>query len=153
MKPSLIFILTAVFGILQVTILDYFKIFGVKPDLLLIMVFIAGLFLDLKPALGLGILAGILKDAFSSGPFSISTILFPIWIFLIAKLIREVSVEDNISRMLLIFAVALLNNVTSGLVLIYSGGFVPLGIFLRITFLSSIYTALTLPLILRFTIR
>ncbi|PIP19972.1 MAG: hypothetical protein COX41_00005, partial [Candidatus Omnitrophica bacterium CG23_combo_of_CG06-09_8_20_14_all_41_10] len=98
------------------------------------------------------LLAGIFKDAFSLTPPGVNTILFPMWIFLIAKLIHEVSIDDNLTRMLLLFVVVLLNNIISGLVLIYSGGFLPLGIFLRITLLASIYTALILPLILRFIV-
>ena len=153
MKARIFIIFTAILGILQVTLLNSFKVFGVKPDLLLIIIFIAALSLELKPALGIGLLAGIFKDAFSLTPPGVSTILFPVWIFLIAKLIREVSIDDNLTRMLLFFVVVLLNNIISGLVLIYSGVFLPLGIFLRITLLASIYTTLVLPLILKFTIK
>jgi len=153
MKAWFLIILTVILGVLQVTFLDCFKVFGVKPDLLLIAVFIAGLFLDLKPALGIGLLAGIFKDAFSLTPPGVSIILFPMWIFLIAKFCREVSIDDNLTRMLLLFVVALLNNIISGAVLIYSGAFLPLGIFLRITLLASIYTALILSLILRFIVK
>ena len=153
MKFSRVTILTVILGFVQITILDYFKIFGVKPDLILIAVFIAALSLGLKPALGLGLLAGIFKDAFTSNLLGFSAILFPIWVFLIAGLIRRVSVEDNISRTSILFVVALLNNIISGLVLIYSIGFLSFGIFLRITFLSSIYTALLFPLILRIMLR
>ena len=152
MKAWFLIILTVILGVIQVTFLDCFKVFGVKPDLLLIVVFIAGLFLALKPALGIGLLAGIFKDAFSLTPPGASTILFPMWIFLIAKLSRKVSIDDNLTRMLLLFVVVLLNNITSAVVLIYSGAFLPLGIFLRITLLVSIYTALILSLILRFIV-
>lgn len=153
MKVWPLIIFTAILGVLQVTLLDCFKVFGVKPDLLLIAVFIAVLSLAIKPALSVGLLAGIFKDAFSLTPPGVSTILFPIWVFLIANLCREVSIDDNLTRLLLFFVVVLLNNIISGLVLIYSGVFLPLGIFLRITLLASIYTALILPLILRFSIK
>jgi rod shape-determining protein MreD len=150
MRPPLVFILTAVFALLQVAFLDYFKFFGVKPDLLLAAAFIGGIFLGLKPALALSIFAGILKDAFSLNAFGLSAVLFPLWVLLIAKLIRRISIEDNLSRTLLILTVALLNNLISGFVLIYTGAFVPLGIFLRIVVLSSIYTALSFYLTMRF---
>jgi rod shape-determining protein MreD len=149
MKFSRVIILTVILGFLQITILDYFKVFGVKPDLILIAVFSAALFLDLKPALGIGLLAGVFKDAFTSNALSFNSILFPLWVFLIAKLIKRVSIEDNISRIFLLFIIALLNNIISGLVLIYSAGFLSFGIFLRITFLASIYTALIFALILK----
>ena len=61
MRTSRVIILTVLFCFLQVTILDNFEIFGVKPDLILIAVFIAALYLDLKPALGVALSAGIFK--------------------------------------------------------------------------------------------
>ncbi len=149
MKVSRVIILTIILGLLQITILDYFKVFGVKPDLILIAVFIAALFLGLKSALGIGLLAGVFKDAFTSNALGFSAVLFPVWIFLITRLIRRVSIEDNISRILLLFVVTLLNNVISGLILSYSIGSLSLGIFLRITLLASIYTVLVFSLILK----
>jgi rod shape-determining protein MreD len=149
MRTSRVIILTVLFCFLQVTILDNFKIFGVKPDLILIAVFIAALYLDLKPALGVALSAGIFKDAFTSSALGFNAFLFPLWVFLITRLLRRVSVEDNIARILLLFFVAILNNIISGLVLAYSAGSLSFGIFLRITFLASVYTALIFALILR----
>lgn len=149
MKFSRAVVFTIILVILQVTVIDYFKIFNVKPDLILIAVFIAAIFLELKPALGIGLLAGVLKDVFISSTLGFSAALFPFWVFLIAELIKRVSIEDNISRILLLFVVALLNNIISGLVLAYSIGFLSIGIFLRITFLASVYTVLIFSLILR----
>jgi len=149
MRLSRAVILTAILGFSQITILDYFKVFGVKPDLILIAVFIAVFSLNLKQALGVGLLAGVFKDAFTSNVLSFNAVLFPLWVFLIATLIKRISIEDNISRILLLFLVALLNNIISGLVLIYSSSSVSFGIFLRITFLASVYTALIFMSILR----
>jgi rod shape-determining protein MreD len=149
MRVSRVIILTIILGILQVTLLDNFKVFSVKPDLILIAVFIAALFLNLKFALGIGLLAGLFKDAFSINTFGFSAVFFPVWVVLISELIKRVSIEDNISRILLLFAVAILNNIVGGLILAYSIGFLSVGIFLRITFLGSLYTALIFPLILR----
>jgi len=150
MRPSLVFILTAIFAILQITVMDYFKFFGAKPDLILTAALIGGLFLNLKFALGLGVSAGIFKDVFSLNALGLNAVLLPIWIFLIKKLIRRVAIEDNLSRTLLVFSVSLLNNIISGLVLIYSGPSVPPLIFLRIVILSSIYTASVFYLTVRF---
>lgn len=149
MRVSRVIILTVILGFLQITILDYFKVFSVKPDLILIAVFCAAIFLDLKPALCVGLLAGIFKDAFTSSALGFNAVLFPIWVFLIATLIRRVSIEDNISRIALLFIVAILNNLISGLALVYSIGSLSWSIFLRITFLASVYTALIFSLILR----
>ncbi|MBN2830804.1 MAG: rod shape-determining protein MreD [Candidatus Omnitrophica bacterium] len=153
MRPPIVFILTAIFALLQVTLLDYFRIFGAKPDLLLIAVFFGCLFLKQKKAFALGIFSGLFKDIFSLNAFGLNTVLFPAGVILIAKLMRRVSIEDNLSRILLIFVVALLNNIISGLVLVYTGVYIPLGIFLRIIIFSSMYTAAVFYLTIRLTVK
>jgi len=149
MRTLRLLALIIILGIFQVTILDYFRFFGVKPDLLLVAVFISGLFLDFKSALGVSLFAGIFKDAFSLNIIGLNTVFFPIWVILIMRVTRKVSIEDNFSRSLFLFVIALSNNLLSGLTLVYFKGFVPLGIFLRITLVASVYTALILPLALR----
>ena len=149
MRTLRLLALIIILGIFQVTILDYFRFFGVKPDLLLVAVFISGLFLAFKSALGVSLFAGIFKDAFSLNIIGLNTVFFPIWVILIMRVTRKVSIEDNFSRSLFLFVIALSNNLLSGLTLVYFKGFVPLGIFLRITLVASVYTALILPLALR----
>ncbi len=146
--PAFIIIALAL-GLFQATLLNYFSIFGVKPDLLLATVVIAGFFLELRWAIVFGVLAGIFKDAFGLSPFGLNILLFALWGYLVNKLSRKISIEDNIAAAVLVFIIALLQNIASGFVIIYSGSFVPFGIFLRIVFLSSLYTALTLPLIFK----
>jgi rod shape-determining protein MreD len=149
MKVPRFLIFIIISGIFQATLLDYFRVLGAKPDLLLITVYISALFFDFKSVLGFSLFAGILKDSFLLSTIGFNTALFPILAILIMRIIREVSIEDNISRSLFLFVVALLSNVLSGLILVYSNGFVPLGIFLRITFLASVYTASVFPLLLK----
>ena len=150
MKVTVLLIIALILGIFQLTFLEYFMIFGIKPDLLLVTVVIAGLFLETRPAVIFGIFAGIFKDIFSLSPFGLNVLLFSVWGVLVAKISRKISREDNIASALLVFIIALLQNITTGLVVIYSGSFVPVGIFLRIVLLGSLYAALTLPVILKF---
>ena len=149
MKASKLLIVTLILGVFQLTLLEYFRIFGIKPDLLLVTVVMASLFLEMRWAIVFGVGVGIFKDIFGLSPFGLNILLFGLWSFLSAKISRKISIEDNLSATLLVWAIALLQNITSGLVLIYSGNFVPLGIFLRISLLASLYTAFTLPLILK----
>ncbi len=150
MKVSVFLIVTLILGIFQLTFLEYFKIFGIKPDLLLVTVVIAGLFFEMRSAIIFGIFAGIFKDIFSLNPFGLNLLLFSLWGFLVAKISRKISIEDNIAAAIVVFIIALLQNIITGLTLIYSGSFVPTGIFLRIVLLGSLYSALTLPVILKF---
>ncbi len=149
MRYWIFFLAVIVLGILQMTILDYFKVFGVKPDLLLISVVIAALVFEFKRAFILSVFAGILKDAFGANAFGINTLLFPLWSFLIIRLNKEITIDYNFIRIALVFIISLLHNTITGLILIYSGNLIPLGLFLRIVSLQSIYTALVLPLMFK----
>jgi len=138
-----------ILGLLQVIILDYFKIFGVKPDLLLISAVIASLVFEFKWAFILSLFAGLFKDVFGATTFGINTLLFALWSFLIVRLNKEITIDYNFIRMVLIFIVCLLHNTITGLIFIYLGNFIPLGIFLRIVSVGSIYTALISLLVLK----
>ena len=150
MKFTKLLVITLILGLLQLTLLQYFRVFGVKPDLLLAIVVIASLSLRIRWAILFGALVGLFKDIFGLNSFGLNILLFSCWSFLMAKISRKVSIEDGLSAALLAFVIALLQNIMSGLVIIYSGESVPIGIFLRIVLLGSLYTALTLPLILKF---
>lgn len=149
MKVSTLLVITLILGICQLTLLDILRIFGIKPDLLLVTVVIAGLFLKTRLAVIFGVFVGIFKDIFSLTSFGLNVLLFSLWGFLVAKISRKLSIEDNLPAAILVLIIALLQNIASGLAFIYSGGFVPCGIFLRIVLLGSLYTALTLPVIIK----
>jgi len=141
-------ILVILLALFQVTLLDYFKIFKVKPDLLLIGVVIASLIFDLRWSFILSILLGIFKDTFLVTTFGINTLLFPLCSFLIVKLSKEITIDDNLMRLALVFIVSIVHNTLTGLILIYLGNFIPLGIFLRTVFLSAVYTTAIFPLVI-----
>jgi len=137
--------------LLEATVLNYVNIFNVKPDLLLISVIIASLFFEPVWAISLSIFAGILKDIFSVNAFGMNTILFFLWSFLIIKLSRKIIFDSNYIRLALIFIIAILNSIISRLIFLFSGNFISWGIFLRITSVESLYTALIFLLVLKFT--
>lgn len=148
---KLIFIAAIImFGLLQVTILNYINIFNVKPDLLLISVTIASLFFEPLWAIFFSIFAGILKDVFSVNAFGMHTLLFFLWSFSIIKLSRKVSFDNDYFKLALLFMITILNNIIIRLIFIFLGNFISLGLFLRITFVESLYTVLIFPLALKF---
>jgi rod shape-determining protein MreD len=149
MKLSTLTVVALILGFFQLTLLHYFKVFGAQPDLFLVSVILASLFLPERRAIIFSIAVGVFKDTFGLHTFGLNILLFAIWSFLIVKVTRKVAIEDNLSRLLLLFIVALLHNIISGLALVYSGNFIPAGIFLRAVFLGALYTGLTLPLILK----
>lgn len=137
-------------ALLQATILNCVNIFNVKPDLLLISVIIASLFFAPLWAISLSIFAGILKDIFSVNVFGLNSTLFFLWSFLIIKLSRKILFDTNYVRFVLIFIIAILNNIIIRLIFLFFDNFISLGLFLRITFIESLYTALIFPLALKF---
>lgn len=136
-------------GIFQATVLDHLRIFGVKPDLILVGVVAASLSSDLKWALFLSIAAGILKDSLSANTFGINTLLFALWSFLIIKLSRNISLDNNFLRAALVFVVIVTNGIIIRLLYFFLGRFIPPGIFLRTLFLEALYTAAVLPLVFK----
>lgn len=142
-------VIIVILSIFQVTILDYFKIFDARADLFLVSIMVVSLNFGLKWALSLSIFAGILKDALSINTFGINTLLFPLWSFLIIKLSKKISLDNNFIVLAVLCIIVILNDIITRLIFSFFGHFVPMGIFLRITFLESLYTTLVLFLVLR----
>lgn len=138
-----------ILGILQVTILDYFRIFTVRPDLLLISMVLLSLAFEFRWAFALSVFAGFFKDAFGVSYFGINTLLFGLWSFLILRLSKEITIDNNITRVVLVFIVTLIHNILTRIIFIYLGNAIPLGIFLRIVAIGSIYTAGVSPLVFK----
>jgi rod shape-determining protein MreD len=149
MKSFIFFLVIVILGVLQLTVVDYFKVFNLRPDLFLIAAVMAGLIFNLRRALAFSIFAGMLKDVFGVTGFGLNSLLFFLWGLLIARLSREVSLDNNFIRIGLVFIIAVMHNTISGIIFIYSGNFVPLGIFLRIVCFGSLYTALISPLVFK----
>jgi rod shape-determining protein MreD len=127
---------------LQLTVVNHFKIFGIKPDLILISIVLVSLFCDLRFAVTLSIAAGALKDIYGSGPLAVNSILSGLWSFLIINLSRRVSLDIDLIRAALVFVIAVLNSFLMTAILWYLGASVAFGIFMRSTFLDSLYTSL-----------
>lgn len=151
-KPKLL-LFFILLSLVQLTLLEYFKVFGLKPDLILISVVIASLFFKFSSSIIFAVLSGIIKDAFLGPSLGINTLLFPLWSFLIRKLSRKIEIDNLAIRLSLIYIIALLNNLLCGLAMIYSVESIPLGLFLSRVFLAPVYTAIVFSLIYRISIK
>lgn len=120
------------------------------PDLLLISAITVTLILEPRSALIGAILAGVFKDAFSTLAFPLNTILFVIWYFLILKLNKQISIENDFIRLGLVLVITFLHHLILGFTPIYLGNSIPLGIFIRTLFIESIYTTAIAPIIFKF---
>ena len=136
---------------LQITWPSFLSIFRVKPDLLLVFSIAAVFYLDYPKALLISILCGLLKDIFLPYPMGLNTILFAAWSYLIYRLCRQISAEQDYMRLAIVFLVSLFNNIIILLQSLNSGNLIPAGIILRNLLVSSIYTAAVSPLIFKLT--
>ncbi len=150
MKKMIFMSAIIICGLLQATVLNYINIFNVKPDLLLNSVIIAVLFFEPIWAIFFSIFSGVLKDIFSINAFGIHTILFFLWSFLIIKLSRKISFDSDYIKLALLFIAVIANNIILSLIFLFLGNFISLGLFLRITFIESLYTVLLFSFLLKF---
>lgn len=86
--------------------LDYIKIFGVKPDALLMSVIFFGLFLGGTAGLETGIVAGALKDLFAFDFLGINTFVLGIAGLTVGSLNTKFSRDSKIAEMILVFTFA-----------------------------------------------
>ena len=147
MKKWVFFLVILVCAMMQPTVLNSIRFFGVKPDLLLICVVIAALEFELKWAIILSVSAGLFKDILGAQAFGFNAILFGLWSVLIIRLKRDISFDNLYMVIALTAVVALAHHLLVGLALVYFGNFIPLGIFVRIIIIEIFYTALCLPLL------
>jgi rod shape-determining protein MreD len=129
-----------IIAVIQATLLDYFKVLRIKPDLLLISVILVSLAAAPKWALTLSAFAGALKDFLTAAPGG-NFFLFFLWSLVIIRLHKEIPIDNGFLFAAIAFIISLLHNIASGLILKYCGNFIALGIFLRTAALSAIYTA------------
>lgn len=129
----------------------FLNFFYCKPDLLLIFMIALVFYTDFKSALIFGILAGLAKDLFLPGTLAVNTICFSIWSYLIYRLSRQISTDENYVRWAIVLVVALLNNFIIGIQSLANGNSISSGIFLRNLIIVSVYTSLLSPLVFKLT--
>ncbi|KPK97985.1 MAG: hypothetical protein AMJ95_06285 [Omnitrophica WOR_2 bacterium SM23_72] len=153
MKRLLFIGIILLLGVLQVTLIESFKIFNIKPDLLLMIAVIASFVFDFKEALVLSVFAGVLKDILGTDVFGMHTLLFPLWTFLIERLNRQFPIDHDLIRLTIIFIITFLHHMLRGLILVWLGQQIRSGIFLRILLVESLYTTLVFPWVNKLLLR
>ncbi|MFC1592476.1 rod shape-determining protein MreD [Candidatus Omnitrophota bacterium] len=147
-------VFTALFTImfLQSTLLNHFRIFNVKPDLMLVSMVIVSFFLDLKGALGFAFLNGIFRDLLGVSPHGFNTIMFMLWVILIRRISKNLTVENSLIRSGILCLVILLNNLAGQLMRFVLDKPVESSIFLNIIIIETLSTVLiALPIYKLFT--
>ena len=135
--------------LLQVTVLDFIKVFSVKPDMIVVSIIIASVFFELKFALFCSLIAGLFKDVFAANPYGFYTLFMPVWCFVISFVSRKLTIEDKLVLSGVAFVIVFLNSFFFRFLNALSMEKIAVGIYLRIALLESVYSAMFLPLLLR----
>ncbi|MDD5130077.1 MAG: rod shape-determining protein MreD [Candidatus Omnitrophica bacterium] len=151
MKNLSFLLVIIIFTILGIKWPDFLNFFYCKPDLLLVFTVSLVFYTDFKTALVFAILAGMAKDVFLPWGFAVNTICFSLWSYAVARLSRQISVEEDYIRLAIVLVVALLNNFIIGLQSVSAGNIMPPGIFLRNLIIISAYTTLLSPFVFKLT--
>jgi len=149
MRNWIFLLIILIFALFQTTVLDYVKIFGVKPDLFLISIVLAGIYFEWRWALFISLFSGILEDILGINTFGINSILFPLLCFLVIQLNKKLSIDNYFLCSIVTFICALLYAALTRLISLYLNNSIPHSVFLRIAFFEALYTSLIFSLIFR----
>lgn len=111
-KTAIIIIILTIVSILaQVSFLNYFVIFGIKPDLVLALVVFFSLFSNGRTAFFVSLSSGVACDAFSGGPFGLNIFVY-FCIFLVIQVNKKIiDTQDNWTLFLVSFGAFILSYV------------------------------------------
>lgn len=144
-RKALYFFLLILAAVLEPAVFQRVRLFGAGPDLFLIIIVLASVHLDLKWALAVAVSAGMLKDACGFLPFGVSTFAYPLVSYLIFRLNRMFSLQNEVFCACFTaascLACAFVYRFYAGIIELA----VPLGPFARISFLQALYTGLVFP--------
>ncbi len=98
------FIILALFfvAILQVTFVPKLSIYGVFPNLMLVVIIFKSLFKDYREIFIWSLAGGLILDVFSATPFGVFTLSFLIVSFIINFLSRNIWTSENVGLVVMI---------------------------------------------------
>ena len=99
-----------IFALIQTVVLDTLSLFGIKPDILLIVVILFGFRLGWMSGCIVGLISGFVKDIFSGTLLGVDSFSFALTGIVAGWLGRRFYAETPITQVLLSFWVALLNH-------------------------------------------
>ena len=109
--------------LLQSTLLKYATVAGVRPDLIILLACLAGLFFGRRPGLLLGALAGLIQDCLSGTPFGLNTLSKALVGFAAGVLQQHAGMHHRLLQMAMVALLTLFDaTLTLGLVTFYHGG-------------------------------
>lgn len=140
MKKIKFLLIILVSVLLQVTVLNIFSIFGVKPDIFIILCFICSVIFKQKTALGFSILIGFLKDTLTVSSFGIHTFLFPIICLSLRHIKKNVSLDNDFIAGFFLLIYILVCDVLVNFIIQSYGPHISIPVFFRVFLLEAIYS-------------
>jgi rod shape-determining protein MreD len=141
MKRIIFSALIVAAALMQSTLINGIRIFGVKPDLLWIMVMAAALYFDLSAAVVFAVLSGLLKDSLGTSTFGVFIVLLPLWTVVVRSLSKRISFDylpvSSVFLAVMIFVNAIIIRSIPPAVNVQLSFMA----FLRISVIESLYTA------------
>ncbi len=125
---------------LQCTLLNYFRIINIKPDIMLATLVMFSFFYSLRCSLIFSLLIGIFRDVLGFLPFGFNTIICVLWVILAREIFQRLSIEDKLIRCITLFIIIVLNNLTLNCFMFIINKPIPTGILLKVIFLESLFT-------------
>ena len=131
-----------IIALMQSTLLNYFRIFNVKPDAILAALVIFVAFFNLRWSVSFAFLGGVFRDIFSILPFGLNTSLCILWIILAKQISRRLSMENELTRSAILCLIIILNSLALQSILFIVDRPIVMGVFFRIASIESILTLL-----------
>lgn len=141
MRKEAFFLIVICCAVLQATLLDYFRVFFIKPDLLLVCMVMANIFFSPSWALIFSAGAGFLEDSLTVTTFGSHTLIFVLWSLVIMRLSRKITMENSIIRVLLVLVIVVVDGLIHSAIPGQAGN-LPSGIFFRTIIIEPVYTAI-----------
>lgn len=142
---SIILILITFFVIyfLQINLFSWFNIYGVSPNLFIILVLIIGLFIRKKVGLALGIVLGLYIDVVNGKIFGQVALMLGIVGLLGEYLDKSFSKESRITLMLMVASTTIIYEVGIYIInIIKLNASIELALFLKILAIETIYNTI-----------
>ncbi|HNX81667.1 MAG TPA: rod shape-determining protein MreD [Candidatus Omnitrophota bacterium] len=139
-RKFLFFLIILAVACMQATVLNCVSLFGVKPDVLLLLVIVCGLYFSPGWALGYSIVAGCCKDLFTASGWGINIVLFAVLSILLEMLRKRIRFDNQNIRLSVVY-LSCLAYYLSSVVFIPRSSVIPTGVFLRSILVGPIYGA------------
>lgn len=147
MKKIIFLALIIAAAAVQATLMNGFRVFGVKPDLFWIMAMAGALYFDLPSAVVFGVICGLLKDCMSAPAVGAYVVAMPVWSVAVRAFSRRISFDYITVSALFLALLIFVNSAVIRCIPPVSPGPLSFMAFMRVGILESLYTALAFMLV------